>query len=221
MTRALCQVENCKPRQTIPGTQICQHHEDKAWDACQAIAKTWPQTQHQLTHPPTHGDKIRFTPQPGLSLNQWILNARTETQRTLWYWTAQLIHYAPTLRVKGDTNDPPTLARFLGTNITHLTRRDFGPAFTTQITHTARLCAKAAHPYTNRNYRPGIPCNENDCAGQYTAQLWDGMGYLPDLQCTHDPSHVLTPAQFRRLGKKLTPDQAARRFLETIAGVEP
>lgn len=127
--------------------------------------------------------------------------------------------------------DTPWLAGWLGSNIRHLTAHHDereAVAFVDEITRMGAVVRSLAAPKGARTYAPGIPCVEHGtddqgqrvpCAGTYEARVWDGMGVVPDLRCTVDGSHVLTPAGFRRLGRRVSPDQAAMNLLAAVGRV--
>ena len=203
--------QGCVPRRAMPGCSVCDVCEDRAWEACQTIARTWAATEAQLTAPVTHGEPVKSSRSPGLDLNPRTVEARQRIATEVAFWAHVLTDAASTLRPRGD--DVPALARFLGSNLRHLTRHhDEGVAgaFAGEIRALGRLAVRTAYPKGARLFEPGIPCVEHGtddrgvrvvCVGTYGAWVWEGMGLLPDLRCSEDQTHVLTPEGFRRLGR--------------------
>ena len=125
--------------------------------------------------------------------------------------------------------EPAFLAGFVATNLRTITH---GPDewLAVGIVTDARTIAGTARghvaPSGRHTYKPGIPCVEHTtdghgqrvpCGGEYVARVQDGMGYVPDLVCTVNGSHVMTPGGFRTLGRSMDKG-GAERLLGAIVG---
>jgi len=212
------------------GAPVCDVCEERAYDDLQAIARCWPGTEAMLTAPNKGGDGtgVRSTKNPGIDLNEKTVAARVDITNTLTFWVHLLIEEHPTLTAPRGEAD--TLARFIGTNLRHLTRHhDHGLAVSIieDARRLSKLCKRIAYPTGARRYEPGIPCVEHDtndlgeripCPGEYGAWVWDGMNHRPDLTCNADPTHVIEPSGFKRLARRVTPEQAMVNLMQKIAG---
>ncbi|HEY9250567.1 MAG TPA: hypothetical protein VIO38_15615 [Rariglobus sp.] len=232
----LCASDHCRPpsaggpRRAMRGAPMCEACEDRAWSDLQTVARVWPDTEAQLTAPNKGGDGtgVRSARAPGIDLNPRVVEARKDITNTLTFWVHLLIDEHETLQLHG--TDPSAMARFIGSNVRHLTHHhDEGIALSiVEDAHRlARLVIATAYPKGARRYEPGIPCVEHatsdmgervPCAGEYGAWVWDGMGYVPDLECSLDRGHVLTPDGFRRLGRTVLRMGATTNLANAISG---
>ena len=257
----------CHPRRAEPGLAICLTCEQRAWDACQAIARLWPETEAALTRSSRRGEPVKASREPGLDLDPHAVEHRAIVRTTVLVWARTLLEVAPSLdgrdalkgarvrlehAIRTDRDDVRParigykrakayvrhlescevdwLASWLGTNLRHLTRHNDqreAVAFVEEVTRDARVLRSLAEPLGARKYAPGIPCVEHltdamgqrvPCGGSYEARVWDGMGVVPDLRCTVDGTHILTPAGFRRLGRALNKG-AVEALAEAISRV--
>jgi hypothetical protein len=229
---ALCQSEHCRPnnpRQAQRGSALCEKCEDRAWDDLQVVARVWPDTEVQLMGAVKGGDGsgVRAVKDPGLSLNPRVVEARQDITNTLLFWAHLLLDERRTLTApKGEAD---ALARFVGANLAHLTHHhDQGIAVSIaeDARRLAKLARRTAYPSGARLFKPGVPCTEhttNDlgeripCPGEYQAWVIEGNG-LPELACTEDQTHTLSPTGF-----KINPSQinhaAGANLVRVITGM--
>lgn len=233
---ALCASDHCRPeghggpRPADRGSPICHDCADRAASNLQDVARDWPATEAQLTAPDrgNDGTGVKSARNPGIDLNPRVVEARADITHTLTFWAHLLLDENQTL--PRPRQDVPGLARFVGTNLRHLTHHhDHGLAVSIieDAHRLARLARSTAYPKGARRYEPGIPCVEHDtddtgarvpCPGEYGAWVWDGMGHVPDLECSADREHVLTPAGFRRLGRYVRSTAGAARLAGELSG---
>lgn len=234
--RALCASNRCHPtdsnrppRRAMPGSPICDTCEHRAYEAWRRVATQWHQTINALTATTTSDSAGYITggTTPELTINEHAADDRKKILTDARYWTHILLDTGRIARVP-DPDDVPRMASLIATHITHLTRlHTTGP---TGIPHAVGIVQDAlacggkmrwlVNPQPTRRFKPGIPCTEHTtsdtgervhCPGEYTARLGEQMTGLPDLVCSEDSSHVLTPAGFRRLGRTID-----RRLLEGL-----
>lgn len=230
-TSALCAVEGCRkdgpPRQALPGSSVCVCCEDRSWDNWRTVTVLWPDLELALAAQGAGGEHVSGTKTPALVINVGVVEARARIRELTRFWVHVLIETTDTL--VPPTGDADQLASFLGTNMRHLTRHP-DPGITLGYLEDAREAAGLARRHVQqtgrRTYKPGIPCVEHGtdehgqrvpCGGEYVAKVQDGMGYVPDLVCTVDSGHVMTPGGFRTLGRSMDKG-GAERLLGAIVG---
>lgn len=236
---ALCQSPHCRPphhggpRQAQGTWPLCTTCEDNIATNLRDIARIWPDTTDALTNTTTnHGEPVSGTRTNNLPLNEAVADARTETHRYLTTW-------AHTAATTAGLNPPPTttldtvpqLATWLARHHKALTRNyNQDTALSTTYTHDLRrklhnvTYPTGARRFPNRN-DPQLPCIEHTtnqhgertpCPGTYSTWITDQTDGLPDLTCSENPEHVLTPAGFRRLSRAALDPAAAARFTAAL-----
>lgn len=233
--RALCASQRCHPansdrppRPAMRNSPVCDTCEQRAYEAWRRVATQWHQTTNALTANSSGDSAGRIT---GGDVNQLTINEHAASDRKkiltdTRYWTHVLIEEGRITKAPAP-EDVPKMASLIATHIAHLTRlpnRLQAAGIIQDALDCGRLMRWLTNPQHTRRFRPGIPCVEHttndqgkriECPGEYTAKLGEQMTGLPDLTCTHDATHVLTPAGFRRLGRALNRDGAAN-LLEAL-----
>lgn len=241
---ALCQSHHCRPphhggpRPANHPHPLCATCEARVAEHLRDIADLWPDTEEALRAP--SGGTGRAEPVSGsrthrLPLNEDVADARAHTLTTLAYWSqvvAAAAGYPPPAAFTLETI--PNLARWLATHHLYLTRND-DEGVCISIAHDAhdlrRQLRRVTYPSGARRF-PGrheaqLPCVEHTtddtgartpCPGVYYAWITDRMDGFPDLRCTEDPEHTLTPAGFRRLGRATLDPDGTRNLLAAITG---
>lgn len=229
--RALCASQRCHPensdrppRPAMRNSPVCETCEQRAYEAWRRIATQWHQTINALTAVASGASAGRITGGnvSELSINEAAADDRKKILTDTRYWTHVLLDTGRIQRVP-DPDDVPRMASLIATHIAHLTRLP-DRLQAVGIVQDALACGGKmrwlVNPQPTRRYKPGIPCTEHTtdtegarvpCPGEYTARLGEQMTGLPDLVCTEDASHVLTPAGFRRLGRVID-----KRLLEGL-----
>lgn len=123
-----------------------------------------------------------------------------------------------------DDTSMPALARGLAERVGHFTEHpdeQLALAFTDDAKRLAHLVRSTALPTGRRTVRVGLRCEMHDtsplgervaCTGWYTLVLDpDKPGYIPDLVCTQDGQHRITPDEWQRAYRRtaMRPEAAA------------
>ncbi len=230
----LCQGERCRPDdhggpRRANGWPLCEVCEQRVSENLRDIADLWPDVTEALRSPEVHGEKVSKSRTIGLPLNETVADARRDALNTLAYWVHVIVEEASTLTAPSfDLEHLPDLAHFLAKHSRWLTRNyDQGVciSISADAHRLRRDLRRAAYPNGGRRYDPGIACVEHGtddqgarvpCPGHYTAWVFDGMGFQPDLTCSADSAHVLTPAGFRRLKRTVIDPAAAKNLMAAI-----
>ena len=203
-----CQAATCgkHPREALPGTTVCHYCEQRAYDNLQALARTWAALDLALTLNTPGGDlgeRITGTSSRPAPANLSVIEAREHIGGTLTFWVARIMETAPTLKVP--SADPPAQARWVASNLDHLTRKAMDDSWPESICVDARDLARLAHrtayPDGSRRFTTGVPCRETDCPGHLVTRVTEAMPTIPDLWCTENPKHRVQPSEFRRIAR--------------------
>ena len=226
--RALCASQRCHPansdrppRPAMRNSPVCDTCEQRAYEAWRRVATQWHQTINALTANSGGDSAGRITGGDvnQLNINEHAASDRKKIRTDTRYWT-HILHDEGRITRVPEPDDVPRMASLIATHIAHLTRlrttSETGAPHAVGVIQDALDCGRLMRWLTNpqhtRRFRPGIPCVEHttndqghriECAGEYTARLGEQMTGLPDLTCTHDATHVLTPAGFRKLGRTI------------------
>lgn len=226
--RALCASQRCHPknidrppRPAMRGSAVCDTCEQRAYEAWRRVATQWHQSINALTAGTAGASAGRITGGnvSELTINEHAAGDRKKILTDTRYWCHVLLEQGRIQRTPAP-DDVPRMASLIATHIAHLTRlrttSETGAPHAVGVIQDALDCGRLMHwlvnPQPTRRFRPGIPCAEHDtddqgqridCPGEYTARLGEQMTGLPDLTCTHDATHILTPAGFRKLGRTI------------------
>lgn len=235
--RALCASNRCHPRDSdrpprpaMRNSPVCETCEHRAYEAWRRVATQWHQTINALTASSSGDSAGRITGGnvSELSINEAAADDRKKILTDARYWTHVLLDTGRIAKVP-EPDDVPRMASLIATHIAHLTRLPDRYQAVGVVQDGLACGGKMrwlVNPQPTRRFKPGIPCTEHStsdqgervpCPGEYTARLGEQMTGLPDLVCTEDSSHILTPAGFRRLGRTLNRDGASR-LLEALTG---
>lgn len=219
-TRALCASDHCRPvkhggpRQTAPRSVLCPTCIQRTWDDLQAISKLWDQTAEMLVRHGAGSERRAPGPGGGIDLVDYVLRNRATVKTTCTFWVHVLLEDEQIGNVP-PVDDVPRLARMVATHLDHLTHAPMMEGHQVSIredAHTmARSLRKALGFDPARLVNTGIPCTEHTtddmgqrvpCAGTYTYTVRERMDGFPDLVCTDDDEHRITPEGFRRVARR-------------------
>lgn len=219
------------PRRAMPNHAICDVCEERCWESLHWLADHWQDLEVQLTRPESHaasGMPKGGRDGTGIELNEAVADLRHQLDAALHHWVHVLLDEAPGF--KGPKSEPVTMARYLAMHHKRITRMTDGAIaadFTCAVADMRRQMRRRAFPSGARLYDPELPCAEHStsdlgeripCPGRYVTWVTDRMDGTPDLVCTEDENHVLTPAEFRRAGRRTVKAAAAATMLEAIIG---
>lgn len=230
---ALCASPHCRPekhggpRRAITGSPLCERCDERAYEDWRMVVKLWPSTVHALVHhSPGVGEKVDGTPTYGLDLDETAIERRDKVLEDLRYWIHVLIDEERiTQAPKHD--DAAAMASVVATHVAHLTHHHdehLAVCVAVDARKAARSCRWLSAPQRSRVYRSGIPCVEHTeddmgqrvpCPGEYRAKLDDVVVEMPDLKCSENPEHTLTPSGFRGLGRQFH-KAGAERLLHAL-----
>lgn len=174
----------------------------------------------------TARERVRFL------MGRLAATSDPEKRQALLYETGRAVRAVKRRRqftTSLEASEPAFLAGFVATNLRTITHGQ-DEWLAVGIAVDARTIAGNARanvaPSGRRTYKPGIPCTEHStdehgqripCQGEYQAKVTDGMGYVPDLVCSVDAGHVMTPGGFRTLGRVMDKG-GAERLLGALSG---
>lgn len=220
------------PRRAIPGHNICDICEERCWENLHWLADHWADLEQMLTRPEHHGyDGMPRKPdseETGIELNEAVAELRHQVDAALHHWVKVILDDGPGFT--GPRSDPVSMARYLARHHKRITRGAKGADFTVAVAGMRREVNRRAFPSGARLYDPEPPilCVEHGtsdtgertpCPGHYVTWMTNRTdGTLPDLTCTVDKTHVLTPAGFRRAGRLTMQAGAAGRMVNAIIG---
>ncbi|HLS00535.1 MAG TPA: hypothetical protein VK054_00915 [Beutenbergiaceae bacterium] len=133
-------------------------------------------------------------------------------------WAHQLAQTLIT-EIEWKPPNPPTTPRILqdiaNMRIGHFTESSHGEHFMDTAHHYAKLIKHTIHPQPPKRIRLGIPCHAPDCTGQYQALLLPWKNTLPDMTCSRDEEHRLTPYEWQRAQRR--PKNYQPQFIQRLA----
>lgn len=209
----------------MPGYGICDICEERCWENLHWLADHWADLEDQLAAPdrPADGMPRSRSDATGIVINDKVAELRRKVHDTLRYWSQVVLDENPGFT--GPKDDPVSLARYLARQHRRITRHhDAGlaAALPIDVHDLRREVFKRAFPSGARLWtpEPEIPCKETTedgpCPGQYQTVVHDRMDGVPDLHCSIDRTHLLTPAEFRRVGRQTMKGEAAMRLVQAI-----
>lgn len=221
------------PRRAMPAYAICGVCEERCWENLHWIADHWADLEEQLTAPEGAADgmpRAKIRDAVGISLNPKVVALRRKVYDELRYWVQVILDENPGFT--GPKDDVVAFARYLARQHRRITRHH-SPGVAAALPIVAhdlrREMYPLAFPSGGRLYTPEpvIPCAEHTetdqgervpCPGHYRAWVTDRADGIPDLTCSEDRSHVLSPAGFRRAGRQTMKAEAALRLVQEITG---
>ena len=219
-TQTLCASDHCRPvkhggpRRAMPRSALCETCIQRTWDDLQTIAKLWDQTADMLVRHGSGSERRAPGPSGGIDLVDYVLRKRAEVKTTCTFWIHVLLEderigQAPSI------DDVPRLARMVATHLDHLTHAPMMEGHQVSIREDARSMARSLRKALGfdpaRRVDTGIRCTEHDtddagqrvpCMGTYTYTVHERMDGFPDLVCTEDDTHRITPEGFRRVARR-------------------
>lgn len=209
----------------MPAYALCETCEERCWENLHWIADHWRDLEEQLTAPekPADGMPRGTRDAVGINLNGNVVDARRRITDTLRYWVQVILDENPGF--DGPKDHPVAMARYLAKQHRRITRHhDAGVAAGLAIDahDLRRLAFRYGFPSGARLFqpKPPIPCREEiegeACPGEYQTWVTDRMDELPDLKCSWEPTHTLSPAEFRRVGRRTLDPEAVKTFIDAI-----
>ena len=224
----LCRSPYCRPAdhggpRRTERAWFCPVCVDRMRSQLESIAAAWPDLQDSLgaserVSSAEQGHQKNGGKSHGTALNERVSDAMRAASLLVWAMTRILLDdYDEEGRVLPvpKVQDTPTLAAWLaklhvghfashpGDNLALETLEDIRTAH--------RNVMAAAYPKGGRKVETGLPCDQHGtstmgervpCEGTMVAYVAPGMSWTPDLVCTVDPQHRLTPDVWQRPGWK-------------------
>lgn len=206
---------------TLPGSCLTQSEVDELRRNISFIVEAWPDLLSQLGRTLTiasDGMPGATSRTPGLVLNETISDLMAEVAS--WGYFLARILIDETDWTPPPRHDPPILlAAIAKWRLGHFTHHDdaFLAMSVCEDAHDLRgKVARAAYPDGYRTLDTGLPCEEHDvddagrrvaCAGHYTVRPTP-TGAMPDLVCSHNRDHRVSPAAWSHSGWRRTHNPA-------------
>jgi hypothetical protein len=196
-----------------------------ARDDLLAIAHHWPHIVARLANTGNTANE----PVTGSHAQPLIINL--DVSETLTIISAWVRHLATILRSGTSwqpttTHTPALLADIARHHIGHFTQHP-NPAtrrrFLADAADMRHRAQHTANPTHRKRIHIPLPCphtnpNNTPCPGHMTATLRDDHDDLPDLICTHNPTHHIPPSTWTRPKHRplITPETATHNLLNTL-----
>lgn len=216
---ALCASEHCRPakhggpRRTVPRSVLCDVCIQRTWEDLQAVAKLWDQTTLELVRHGSRSERAAPGPSTGIDMVEPIMRRRGQVKAGLSFWVMVLLDDNRIGR-SPSIDDIPRMATLIATHLDHLTHHE-EERLQLDIRHGAhemkRSLRKCLGFDPTKRVDTGIRCTEHvtddmgqrvPCAGTYTYTVHERMDGFPDLVCTDDEEHRVTPEGFRRVARR-------------------
>ena len=186
-----------------------------------AIAAAWPDLLTKLGREgsaASDGMPKPVSRTPGLVINEHISQTMAEVREWVTFLTRVLIDEAKWTPPHTDT--PRLITRIARERIGHFTEHPddlLRMAFYDDAVEMRRKVERAAYPDGYRTLDTRIPCEEHGtsdagerivCAGTYTVRP-RADGVMPDLICSAERQHRVSPVEWSRSSWKLAHEQRA------------
>ena len=217
------------------GAHLCQSCTDRLRANLRTIAARWDDLEAMLTAAEKgggDGGRGNHADSVGLSLNEAAMRARTAASNLAWFAMQVIRDDYDDLGRPFTPPNPPTVPALLTwverwhlAHLLHDGAEETAHEIDRDAAQVERLTFNALEPV--RWVDVNLTCDKHGtsdmgervpCEGKMRAKV--GRGVLPDLVCSDDPSHVVTPAQWERAQWHRTAklDEAAtRRLVRQIA----
>lgn len=218
------------PRRAMPGFAICDICEERCWEDLHWIADHWDDLEVMLTSPTRGPDGMPHAKSDatGIVINDAVAELRRRLADDLRYWCQVILDENPGF--SGPKDDVVSFARYLARLHKRITRHhDAGlaAALPVDVHDLRREMYRRAFPSGARLYtpEPAIACVEHEtsdegeriqCEGIYRAWITDGTDGMPDLTCSVNEEHVLTPMGFKRAGRQTMKADAMMRLRDAL-----
>lgn len=207
-----------------------RHSALNARDDLLAIADAWPDLLERLAREGrAGGEKVSGTHTPGLVLNEHV----SEVMRELTSW----VHFLTRVLMEevsvdgrpwrpASTSPADLLREIARERIGHFTEHEdegLRLTFCDEARDMRHLAERTAYPSGRRVIPLQIPCTEHgtseageriECDGWYEVLLDpERPGLIPDMVCSVDATHRVTPAEWQRATRRTAMDPVAARAL--------
>ena len=217
------------------GAHLCPSHVAKVRGDLLKIADRWADLEAALTSSEkvtSEGAKPKRSTSTGLAINEAVSKARADCTSIVWY-ALQVIRdvcdtagrdFAPPR-----TDDTGEMARWVATwhlvTITAKVEQEVAERIAGDLIDAESATFNALDPV--RWVNVNLACDDHGttelgervpCTGTMRARV--GRGVLPDLVCSVDPGHTISPAQWERAQWRRTRDldeEGMRRLVRRIA----
>ena len=211
------------PRRTNSRAWLCVVCVSRGRKDLERIADTWPDLEEALQRPEGSRDEQGRTKhgqvQVGLPLNERASEAKREASAHIWFMIRILDeHHADqglTLPLPADRSIPGLCRWLADWRVEEFARMPGGDQLALEVfgdlANACRAVRSAAYPRGGRWVETGLPCESHattdsgervPCTGTMGAWVTPQMGHRPDLVCTLDDTHRITPDLWERAGWK-------------------
>lgn len=198
-----------------------------ARDDMLAIADAWPDLLDRLGREQSrHGERVSGTRPVGLSINELVSDTMREVDGWVHFLARVLMDELLEPWVPRSTDTPDLLREIARERIGHFTHHAdeaLRIGFYDDAHRLRGLVTRRAYPTGKRVVPLHIPCTEHDtsdlgervqCAGQFGIMLDpDRPGFIPDMVCSDDPTHRISPAEWQRASRRTAMDPTAAAAL--------
>lgn len=229
----LCEADHdpTSPRTAYPGLRVCTTHRHRASKALAALPDLYDELADYLR---TRGltettGRITVTPDPGLTLDQRTIDARTEIADGLREWVAWALKPRPATHrpatgpitiitrspwaVRPPTDTPRALCAWITPRLDWYLATGEAAAFTAFLLDAYTAGRRRRQPNPARREELHVPCPEPDCPGSLWATIRPADDLLPAAvicdaapidEATGKPIHTWPSRDFLLLGRKVT-----------------
>lgn len=203
-----------------------RHSALNARDDLLAIADAWPDLLDRLGREGrTGGEKVSGSHTPGLVINEAVSEVMRELTSWAFFLARVLMEEVDDWRPASSAPDD-LLRQIARERIGHFTEHpDDGMRMTfgDEARDMRHLAERTAYPSGRRHIPLNIACTEHatstlgervECPGAYTVLLDpERPGLVPDMVCSQDPQHRITPDEWQRASRRSALDPTATRAL--------
>ena len=217
----------------LPGSTLTSAQAGRLTSDMSYIVNAWPDLLDRLAREGTSA--ISGMPKAkvysnGLVLNEHISDTMREVSDWVWFLARVLLDETDWIPPK-DHDTPILLAAIARTRIGHFTHHTDAQLALAVSDDARRLRGKverAAYPSGVKVIPVHVLCLEHGvsdmgervaCCGEYTVRLDPEMpGLIPDMICSQDNGHRITPEQWQRAARKTSMNiEAMTRLLAAVA----
>ena len=207
----LCICEHSEPRLALSGLVICGWHHANVRDAIAELPAIHSGLEKHLTSTGSGAqERVNSTPQPGLSLNPRVTQARADILTHLHCWARIGSEEGPWATAPKDT--PQAITTWIVDRLDWYCAREWSEEFVRETLELHRESERLLTPNDTRRFTVGR-CPEPECGGTLITLLRPEDSLLPSVVwCdtaevdpeTGEQQHIWPAGEWRQLGRKVT-----------------